>query len=401
MNISRTSRALVLLLAPIVASGCTNKTTKLEQPQVTQEAVMPTGDVYIDHLLTKLNSNEASDRIEASNELNNVRNDAVIKPLIAALSDKDNLVQENAARALGKMKATEAVDALIKIVLENDYVNLRSEAIAALGEIGDYKAVKTLCSIVNGNDRNSNSLSEVAVEALTNIGHEDALSSIIEYSFTQRKRAEGTYAIVAAGKINKEKTIASLMGHLNSQDNYRIQFAASGLGFLKAEEATTRLITLLKHENEDVRTEAAIALGHIGTKEATLPLCELLKSTKGRTFQEIVEALGEIKDSKAVSYLIESLSKTDIEPFERARIIWALENIGDSSATKTIANRLKHDDNSQVKRYSAHALSKIGDPSALDTLNEVKQILIEYQGDRGLIQTIQEAIDQINSRKTN
>lgn len=53
-------------------------------------------------------------------------------------------MRQLSARALGRLKAAQAVDALITHALQHDIANLRKEACVALGEIGHASALPAL-----------------------------------------------------------------------------------------------------------------------------------------------------------------------------------------------------------------------------------------------------------------
>ncbi|HMK15912.1 MAG TPA: HEAT repeat domain-containing protein, partial [Methanomicrobiales archaeon] len=65
-----------------------------------------------------------------------MRDPKAVDHLIKALSDKDEMVRSQAARALGEMRDPKAVDHLIR-ALKDRHKLVRAEAAEALGRIGD------------------------------------------------------------------------------------------------------------------------------------------------------------------------------------------------------------------------------------------------------------------------
>lgn len=66
-----------------------------------------------------------------------------IQELIKALRHKDNIVQQDAAESLGKMRDGKAVDPLIQSLKDKNRF-VRQEVVIALGRIGDTRAVEPL-----------------------------------------------------------------------------------------------------------------------------------------------------------------------------------------------------------------------------------------------------------------
>ncbi|MDD1659859.1 MAG: HEAT repeat domain-containing protein [Methanomicrobiales archaeon] len=67
-----------------------------------------------------------------------------VGPLISAINDKDFNIRINAIRALGEIRDSRAVDPLIGVLQSNVHPNLRYEAIGALGKLKDKRAVGPL-----------------------------------------------------------------------------------------------------------------------------------------------------------------------------------------------------------------------------------------------------------------
>jgi HEAT repeat protein len=70
--------------------------------------------------------------------------DAVTNALVTCLRDSDALVVDAAAFALGELEDAAAVPALIELARTHDDARCRESAVAALGAIGDPRAVDTV-----------------------------------------------------------------------------------------------------------------------------------------------------------------------------------------------------------------------------------------------------------------
>jgi HEAT repeat protein len=147
-------------------------------------------------------------------------------PLIAALQDEKRKVRSFAAKALGYMGDTRAVEPLITI-LQNDW-EVRSSAALALGSLKDMRAAEVLIAALQ--DKNS----EVRL-----------------------------YAALALGSLKDTRAVEPLITKLKDANEYVRSTAARALGELGDKRAIPSLTLALKDENEDVCTVATQALEKI------------------------------------------------------------------------------------------------------------------------------------------
>ncbi len=106
-------------------------------------ALRGTGDkAAVDAILPYLNDVKLDrSAIESLGELGDAR---AIKPLIEMLKSGRDTVRTASADALGKLKATEAVDILIEAMFDEKAMYVHTRAAAALGMIGDKRALEPL-----------------------------------------------------------------------------------------------------------------------------------------------------------------------------------------------------------------------------------------------------------------
>ena len=160
---------------------------------------------------------------------------------IAALKDGDVEVRMNAVQALGEIKDPRAVEPLIA-ALKDMYKYVRGNAARALGEISDQRAVEPL--------------------------------------------------IVA----------------LKDENEYVRRQAAWALGEIKEPRTVEPLIAALKDKNWDVRENVAKVLGNIKDPRAIEPLIAALKDWDGFRRGNAAEALEKIGDKRAINPLLEALT---------------------------------------------------------------------------------------------
>ncbi|MFC1550879.1 HEAT repeat domain-containing protein [Candidatus Neomarinimicrobiota bacterium] len=193
-------------------------------------------------MIKELEHKNSDVRAEAAEILGEIGDVRAVNPLIAAVVNDDNNknVIINAANAIIKID-TVAVEPLIK-ALGDDNHKIRSFAAAALGEIGDIRAVEPLIAAL----KNDYQVDEVAAIALGKIGDVRAVEPL-------------TFAA------------------LKDDNEYRRADAAEALGRF-SNDAPKALIEALNDNDAIIRTNAALAMGKIGDKQAIPHLIDLLSN---------------------------------------------------------------------------------------------------------------------------
>ncbi len=369
------------IAGPIGYMGCRNSKT--------DEAIVRelTGDVFIDSQINKLNDKNFDVRRDAAKQLAETKNPITEKTLLSTLNDKDWTARYYSAWGLGKIKSKEAVQPLI-LLLNDSQHKVVSASVIALGEIGDKAATKPLCNILlSSKDYEDYSY---VINALGKIKDKEAMSTLEHYLFKTMLTSNINATGKALDSISHEDTIKILLDHLKSNDNDKVWRSVDTLANLKAKETTPSLIPLLEHNSVDVRRSVIRAFNQIEDESVVKPLCNRFQKEAGYIQSDIIFALNSIKSKESVPSLIEFINHE--EEFIRGNIAMTLGNIGDKRATKILCNRLKYDSSPQVRLKAAEALGKIADQASLETLFEVRKILIEYQGSRDLREEVDKAI---------
>jgi len=154
-------------------------------------------------------------------------------PLIAALQDRVPAVREGAAAALGLIGDARAVEPLIAAIRDDDD-SVRYSTALALGQIGDARAVQALIGALGDGD---SQVRESARQALAQVGLPDV-----------------------------EALVEPLIAALKGDDSGVRRAAARALGEIRDPRAVEPLIAALKDNRPVVRQAAAEALGEIGWK---------------------------------------------------------------------------------------------------------------------------------------
>jgi len=166
-------------------------------------------------------------RVEAASALAHIGR-AAVPCLLDALQSREWLVKLHAIEALGKMKASDTVEPLLFVLFNDPDTAVRTDAVRALGDIGDARAVDFLLTALNDLD-----VRPMAVEALGKIGERRAVPALIDIvkrtgQAEQSRPVDGCgdrwdqemivmgYAVRALGDIGDQTAIPALIAALHS-----------------------------------------------------------------------------------------------------------------------------------------------------------------------------------------
>jgi len=199
----------------------------------TSTALAAIGDAALSSLLGALTHEDWLVRLHAVEALGKTRSPEAVTPLLSVLfNDRDRAVRQDAVRALGQIGDARAVDFLVTVMQEP---GLRSLTVEALGQIGDRRAVPVLISALEGVDRLDVSRPidgcgdqwdeeiitfGVAARALGVIQDEAALPSLIKALRYTMTRADAAAALTRFGGV----VIAPLLALLAHETDDNIRF---------------------------------------------------------------------------------------------------------------------------------------------------------------------------------
>jgi HEAT repeat protein len=195
------------------------------------------------------------------------------------LYSAEPLIREKAVIELGNSGAVEVVKFLIQ-VLENDKEwAVRCSAARALGQLGESEALEPLIKVLSDNrDVLSQALQQEASYALS------------------RLRGDNTPYLI---KALESRDISTKIGVANVFAN------------LKDSRGVEPLITLLEDSNLLLRLRVVQALGYQNDPRAVEPLLALLSDPDSSLRREIIFSLGKIKDRKSIEQILKSLDDKD------------------------------------------------------------------------------------------
>ncbi len=248
---------------------------------------------------------------------------------IAALSDEDWAIREEAATILGSSKDPRAVVPLTRALRDADRA-VREAAIGALSLIG-----------------------EPSVPALATCLADPALQV--------QESASGILASIADARV-----FSPLVTALGSRDWIVRMHAAKGLGRIGDPEAVAALMPLLQDKVKAVREEASIALASLGGV-AAVALIQALQHDEWLVRLHAVEALGKLRSSDAVEPLLRALFN-DRDSAIREDVVRALGAIGDARAVDYLVTVMKEP---TLRLLAVEALGHIGNRRAVPLLRRI------------------------------
>jgi HEAT repeat protein len=337
-------------------------------------------------------TNRANQKIVSA--LGAIGDSQAITPLMRLMKlTKEPTVQRAAIRALGKLKAQGAVDELLQLS-ENSGVHkiVRLNAVHALGEIGDPRAVKSLVLALY---REKAYYFAQAGLALVKIG-EPAVEPLVKTMLGKNKEAKrinaesvgglaGALEANAAkilGDIGSEKAVEPILEVAEKVDKWPeetnrllvMSRLINSLGSIGDKRALPLVYKYLEKELWDVRTICATAINNIGHRSAT---AEMLKfATTGehpRTRAPLIEAIGNLGTDEVLPQL-RKLEKAQKDVTVSKSVKESLKRIQAYAQCKKDANcwigKLS-DKEPAVREKAAFELGRIGDQKAVDPLLKI------------------------------
>jgi len=200
-----------------------------------------------------------------------------------------------------------AVPALIALLGDAD-ANVRANAVWALGDIGDVRAVEPLIAALRDAD-----VRWCAARALGELGDNRAVEPLIPLLGDADANVR-VYAAGALGEINKDPRAFAVLITALGDTGAQVRWSAAGaLGKLGDIRAVGPLVVLLGDADISVRGSAARALGCLGDIRAVEPLIPLLGDADANVRWSAAAALWKInKDPRAFPVLIAALEDANL-----------------------------------------------------------------------------------------
>jgi len=186
----------------------------------------------VESFIKKLQSKHPNDRAEAVSQLAKIKDARVVPLLIGALKDADSYVRGQTAAALGDTGDKRAVQPLITVLKDDDYLYVRQESAKALGKIRDGSAVRPLINALNDETPD---VREEAAKALIEMGApaKETLDRALKQG-DLKVVADAYYFFISIGKPGSE---GALIGALHKYGNKRMAMDFISCGNMQLKEA--------------------------------------------------------------------------------------------------------------------------------------------------------------------
>lgn len=299
-------------------------------------ALTAIGEPAMNDLGACLRDPDLSVQEAAASILATIADEHVVEPLISALLNPNWVVRMHAAKALGRLKAPQAVGTLI-LLLQDKVPAVRDESVAALKAIGD-----------------------AAVPSL--------VQSLKAPEWKVRLRA--TEALGALSSASAVEPLLKILAH--DPDTAIRQDAARALGEIGDPRAVEPLLQATGDSR--LRAPAIEALGKIGDRRAVPSLLAMIRNLNTADYEHrespcqddryhkelvpieaAVRALARIGDPKALPVLVSALQTSLI----RAEASEALGAFGEP-AVRLLVDRLKTETDDNIRTYIKEALARLG-----------------------------------------
>jgi HEAT repeat protein len=277
-------------------------------------------------------------------------NSRIIRALTeVAMRDRVLEVRIAAIRALGVLRATDAIPSLGQTIYSDSYV--RVEVLRTFIKLGDRLAAEYAIPFLRDDDPDVRHESLTAVGMLRSVA---AAPELIKVFNSPREAKDKRLALVALALIGDPAAKDIMVSNLTSGETVERRFASEGIGRIGDATLVERVSRdRLGERNRDVKLAQAFALYQLGRREYV---------------EEIVQDLGTRRRQQAIDYLQEARAE-DLYPYLKQSSL-------------------------QGRRWIVEALGLLGSGEAI---NELKPLL--SSGDADLVNVTTLAIDRIERRE--
>jgi HEAT repeat protein len=329
-----------------------------------------------------LNHEDEDLRCDAVHALGILGREEALEPLIKSLlDDPDEIVRNESAEALGMLGDSRAVEPLIESLLkdetewaidEDDFDfdpqwDMQLLATKALGRIADPRIIDPLMQLMEKED--AHDLSDTLLWSIGQVNTKRSLEVLLDYlkgpDALMRRRAIGALAKVDSPEVTK-----AILNSLEDEDpNVRISAAKAMIGSKETFPLDT-LISLLKDDDKEVRGAVVEILSGLDNEDLSDILLPMLDDEDHDVCGRVAEIMGAQKESKAIDKLVAALEAPGCLYKEQA--VLALGRIRSEQAYKILADLAKNnEEDNHIRVDTIAAIGIIGGAEAVDELNGI------------------------------
>jgi len=229
--------------------------------------------------------------------------------ILKAADSKEIIIKGEAVEALGNFKNERAVQKLISVLKNYPLIDNKIAAVRGLGRSSSDLALPVLMKWLG---KGGDELAVAVPEALGNLGAGEAVPALIKH--LKDAKGERAIAIVEAlGKIAENDSISVIVAAAKD-DSRPLRFrraAVVSLGYFKGERAAGIAATGFLSD-DSLAAEAAAALGRLGRGEGIVAIVRLLKKKDAAERLRAVYALEHCRSDHAVTLLMKAARDEDV-----------------------------------------------------------------------------------------
>lgn len=216
----------------------------------------------LDDIIAQLQSPDPDERANAAFILGRNRDQRIVKPLIAAITDNATNVRIRVIEALGTRDEAEVVPPIMAILRSDPDADVRRTAARSLGYIEDPRPIELLSNVLATDD--DASVRAQAAEALGAIADPSATRALIAALQSETSPQVRSFVRQALVNIGGEAVTEGLIAKLNAEADVDLLLdLLETLGQLRAVQAADALEALTEHPDPDVAATARWALNSL------------------------------------------------------------------------------------------------------------------------------------------
>ncbi len=278
--------------------------------------------------------------------------------LLQRLNDKDSKGREEALYALGELGDIRAVEPLIDM-LEDPSFRVRRGAAVALGWLKDKRAVEPLLKYLK--KAQASEFSSITY-ALSELKDTKAVEPLIKMALESKSQQIRKPCIRALGKMNDKRAIIPLIEILTKNEALDfLAFTRETLDRMLDAEGIITLIQAFDYSNEAVKWFASKKLSELSEKSFE-PLIHAIKEGNGEIRKYSIITIAEMKEIKDIEFLSQFIDDETLKYYVAVAL-----NRGDTQVVNILIEGLTHH-SVWIREHSALALGKTKDKKGFNAL---------------------------------
>lgn len=266
-------------------------------------------NAIVERQVKRLESLFLGTRLRAAVALAEIGDESAAPALMKHLDDREPEIRIQAARGLGRIKWTPAIDAIVwRFGIEDPWVRSRfSDTLVGFGT----SATWPLIAYITVNHRFDSTGPSLAIRTLAQIQDHQAVEPLIELLGATTDLEVRIATVETLGELGNPQALHPLLDLLGDEHWELRSKSAKALGGIADPEAIPSLVAATHDPEWWVRRSAARALSHIpGGVEA---LYNVLDGTDARAADAVAEALADIGEVVAARQRLDE-GQSDGEP---------------------------------------------------------------------------------------